>query len=169
MGGSVSLRELDISEMAREKGAKLITIYEPDMSAEDIVARMREQLMSDVFLSSVNVLTLNGFLVNVDSAGNRIATMTFGPKKVILVVGGNKICLDVDSAFERIRLVAAPKNNRRINLYKKKIALNNPCSTTGVCSECQSKTRICRVYSVIKKKPMFTDVTVVVVGENLDY
>lgn len=169
IGGSVTVTGLNIPELARQKGAKLITIYEPDLSAEEMVLRMREQLTSDVFLSSVNALTLDGFLINVDSAGNRIAAMTFGPKKVVLVVGVNKICADIDSAFQRLELIAGPKNNKRINLYKNKIELNNPCSITGICSDCRSKTRICRIYSITKRRPTFTDITVLVVGENLGY
>lgn len=161
--------ELDLIERIREKGANLITIYEPDLSTEDMVTRMRDQLVSDVFVSSVNALTVDGYLVNVDSAGNRIAAMTFGPKKVVLVVGVNKICTNTDLAFERIRTIAAPKNNKRIDLNKKSIKLENPCITTGFCSDCRSKTRICRIYSITKRKPMFTDVTVVVVGKNLGY
>jgi hypothetical protein len=169
IGGSVSLHELNLIDGLREKGFQLITIYEPDLSPEEMVSRMRRQLTSDVFLSSVNALTLDGYLVNVDSSGNRIAAMTFGPNKVILLVGANKICGNVDLALERVRSVAAPRNVKRINLYKEKIHLDNPCAETGICSDCRSKTRICRVYAVTRRKPMYTDVTVVVVGESLGF
>jgi hypothetical protein len=169
IGGSVTLHELGLVEKLNNKCAELITIHGSDLSAEKMVARMRKQLTSDVFLSSVNAITLDGFIVNVDSAGNRTAAMTFGPRRVILVAGTNKICRDIDSGFGRIRMIAAPKNNRRINLYKRRIQLDNPCSTTGICMDCKSKTRICRIYTVMKRKPMFTDLKVVLVGEDIGF
>jgi hypothetical protein len=169
IGGSVTLHDLGIPEILQKEGWDLITIHEPELSPQEMVKRMRRQLTSDVFLSSVNAITLNGCLVNVDSAGNRVAAMTFGPQKVILVAGINKVCGDIDAAFERIRLWAGPKNNKRVSLIKEKIKLNNPCIQTGLCSDCRSKTRICRVYSITRKKPMFTEVTVMLIGEPLGY
>ncbi len=169
IGGSVSLHQLDLIKRLRSRGTRLITIYETDLEADEMVARMRQQMTSDVFLSSVNALTMDGCLVNVDSTGNRTAAMTFGPKRVVVVAGVNKICVNVEAAFERIRMTAAPRNNKRIDLYKHRIELRNPCLRTGVCMDCRSETRICRVYSVLKRRPMFTPFEVVLVGEPLGF
>ncbi|WP_031513550.1 lactate utilization protein [Desulfofalx alkaliphila] len=162
IGGSVTLVELKIPKLAEAKGAQLLNHNLPGLSAEQKLEIRRQQLLSDVFLSSSNALTLDGYLVNIDGAGNRVAAMTFGPKKVIVVVGVNKICKNVHAAFERIQLIASPQNNKRLGYP-------NPCVDTGSCIDCQTETRICRIYSVMKKKPLTTDLTVVVVGEELGY
>lgn len=161
-GGSITLKELGLSKMVKGKGAIVLNHNAPGLTADEKTAIRRQQLISDVFLSSTNALTLDGYLVNVDGVGNRVAAMSFGPKKVIIITGINKITRDVDSAFDRIKLIAAPKNTKRLERP-------NPCGQTGICMDCQSKTRICNIYSVMKKKPTATDITVIVVGENLGY
>lgn len=161
-GGSVTLGELSISEKALAKGAKVLDHNKPGLSPEEKMEIRRRQLVSDVFLSSTNALTLDGCLVNIDGAGNRVAAMTFGPKKVVVVAGINKICRDTTDAFTRIQTVASPRNNKRLGL-------SNPCTVSGTCEDCRAKTRICRAYSVMKKKPMLTDMTVIIIGENLGY
>lgn len=81
---------------------------------------------------------------------------------MIVVAGINKICTDIDAAFERIRTYAAPMNNKRLGLA-------NPCAATGICMNCESMSRICRIYSVLKKRPMSTDFTVILVGGTIGY
>jgi hypothetical protein len=162
VAGSVTVKELKIVEKAREKGAQVLDHNSADLTLEEKIELRRKQLTCDVFLCSSNAITLNGELVNVDGAGNRVAAMTFGPKKVVVVAGINKLCQDIDAAFERIKLYAGPMNNKRLNL-------SNPCADTGLCMDCQSKTRICNIYSVLKKKPAITDINVVIVGENLGF
>ncbi|MGD0153743.1 MAG: lactate utilization protein [Thermacetogeniaceae bacterium] len=162
LGGSATIKQLGIPEQAREKGADILDHGQPDLSPEEKQDVRRRELVCDLFLSSANAITLDGCLVNVDGNGNRVAALSFGPKKVIVVAGVNKICHDIDAAFERISTYAAPMNNKRLGLA-------NPCTTTGVCMNCDSKSRICRIYSVIKKRPMSTDFTVVLVGESLGY
>ena len=162
-GGSMTTsQELDLVEKAKAKGAELLVHGDPKLSPEERMEVMRKQQVCDVFLASTNAVTLDGCLVNMDGVGNRVAALTFGPKKVVIVVGTNKICQDVDSAVERLQTIAAPKNNKRLNT-------NNPCTVTGVCTDCQGTGRICKILSVIKRKPSLTDITVVVVGEELGY
>lgn len=162
IGGSMTLSEMNIPNLARDKGALVLNHNLPELSLEEKMNIRRKQLVCDVFLSSTNALTLDGYLVNIDGVGNRVAAITFGPKKVVIVAGVNKISKDVHAAFERIQLAAAPPNNKRLDYP-------NPCVTTGSCVNCQGETRICRIYSILKKKPMLTDITVVVVGEALGY
>ncbi|HBI27716.1 MAG TPA: lactate utilization protein C, partial [Peptococcaceae bacterium] len=80
----------------------------------------------------------------------------------IVVAGVNKICSNIDTAFERIRNYAAPRNNKRLSL-------DNPCTDSGLCMDCNTESRICRVYSVLKKRPTLSEFTVVLVGESLGY
>jgi L-lactate utilization protein LutB len=161
-GGSVTIRELGIPEQAREKGAIILDHLQPDLTPEERMDIRRKELVCDLFLSSTNAITLDGSLVNVDGTGNRVAALSFGPKKVIVVAGVNKVCGDIPAAFERIKTYAAPMNNKRLEIA-------NPCAVTGVCSDCKGDGRICRIYSVLKRRPMMTDFTVVLVGENLGY
>lgn len=162
-GGSMTLTEdLGLVEKVKAKGAITLVHGDPQLSAAEKLEVMRQQQICDVFLASTNAVTLDGCLVNIDGVGNRVAAITFGPKKVVIVVGVNKICQDVEAALQRLQSIAAPKNNKRLKY-------ENPCTITGSCANCQSPTRICRIYSVIKRKPMLTDITVVIIGEELGY
>ena len=161
-GGSMTIKKLGIQEKVKSMGGIVLDHGDPTLSADERMETMRGELLCDVFLCSSNAVTLEGELVNIDGSGNRVAAMSFGPKKVIVVVGINKICKNEASAFERIRQIAAPMNSKRLNMP-------NPCTKTGTCSDCKSDTRICRIYSVIKRMPMRADITVVVIGENFGY
>ena len=127
----------------------------------------RRALTSDIFVTGTNAVTLDGRIVNVDGHGNRVAAMLFGPSKVIIVVGTNKIVHDLDEALKRIRDKAAVLNAKRHQDFDPA----PPCATTGVCSDCSSPWRICnktviidRQYDNNRYKPV---ITVVVVGEEL--
>ncbi|MDD4783749.1 MAG: lactate utilization protein [Syntrophaceticus sp.] len=161
-GGSVTVKELGVPEKAREKGAEILDHGQAGLSPEEKQDIRRKELVCDLFLSSTNAVTLDGCLVNVDGTGNRVAALSFGPKRVIVVAGVNKICSNIDTAFERIRNYAAPRNNKRLSL-------DNPCTDSGLCMDCNTESRICRVYSVLKKRPTLSEFTVVLVGESLGY
>jgi hypothetical protein len=161
-GGSMTVKELGIQEKVKSIGGIVLDHGDHTLSPEEKMETMRGELLSDVFLCSSNAVTLEGELVNIDGVGNRVAAMSFGPKKVIVVVGVNKICKNEASAFERLEQVAAPKNCVRLNMP-------NPCTKTGVCMDCKAETRACRIYSVIKRKPMRTDISVVVIGEDFGF
>ena len=161
-GGSMTLKELGLPKRVEEKGAYTLNHNAPGLSAEEKTDIRRQQLLSDVFFSSTNALTLDGYLVNVDGVGNRVAAMSFGPKKVVVITGINKITRDIESALDRVKLIAAPKNTKRLEKP-------NPCGKTGICMDCQGETRICNIYTVMKKKPTASDITVIIVGEILGY
>ena len=161
-GGSMTVKKLGIQEKVKSLGGIVLDHGDEALSPEEKMETMRGELLSDVFLCSSNAVTLDGELVNIDGVGNRVAALSFGPKKVIVVVGINKICKNEVAAFERLEQIAAPKNCVRLNMP-------NPCTKTGVCMDCKEETRACRIYSVIKRKPMRTDITVVVIGENLGF
>ncbi len=161
-GGSMTIKSMGIKEEAAKKKCVILDHGEASLTPQEKLQVMRQELISDVFLCSSNAITLQGELVNIDGAGNRVAAMTFGPEKVIIVAGINKIVMDEDEAFKRIKRIACPKNNIRLEKP-------NPCTKAGVCVDCKSQSRICRVYSVIKRRPSRSNMTIIVVGENLGY
>jgi hypothetical protein len=122
---------------------------------------MKRQLTCDLFLSGTNAATLDGCLVNIDGNGNRVAAMIYGPSKVIVVVGRNKIVEgDIGDAIKRVKDKASPPNAMRLG--KK-----TPCATTGFCCDCDSPQRICHVTTIIDSKPSQTDFHVLVVNEDM--
>ncbi len=122
---------------------------------------MRRQLTCDLFLTGTNALTLSGCLVNIDATGNRVASMIFGPKKVIVVAGRNKLVEgDIAAAVKRVKERSSPPNARRLNF-------NTPCAMTGFCCDCKSPDRICRVTTIIDRRPRQTDMLVLVVNEEM--
>ena len=161
-GDSMTVAGMGIQDKVKQAGAEVLDHGAPGLTFEERVALAREELLSDLYLCSSNAITLDGALVNIDGMGNRVGAMSFGPKKVIVVASVDKICKDEKAAFERLEMIAAPMNNKRLETA-------NPCKVTGICMNCQSKSRICRVYSVIRKKPLATDVTVVIIGEQAGY
>ncbi len=130
----------------------------------------REAFFADIFITGANAVTLDGKLVNIDGAGNRVAAMIFGPGKVILVAGVNKIVKDIDEALERIHRMAAPVNARRHYMkHHTEGFIDLPCVKTGSCAECRHEWRICN-YTVIIDGAMPQHqgrINLVLVGEEL--
>lgn len=162
VGGSWTLKELGIPEQLEKDGHTVYDHNKAGLTMEESMALRRKELLCDVFISGTNAVTLDGQLVNTDGSGNRVAAMSFGPKKVVVVIGVNKIVPDLDAAMERIELYAAPINNKRLDRP-------NPCTITGMCMDCQGATRICNMTSILHKKPPAIDFHVVVVGEDLGF
>lgn len=162
IGGSWTLIQLEVVEKLEARGNTVYCHHKPGLSPEEILAIRRKQLTCDVFLTSTNAVTADGRLVNTDATGNRVAAMIFGPEKVIVLAGVNKIVATVEAANERIRSKAAPLNNQRLNRP-------NPCVKTGCCVDCQGPTRLCNVTTVIHKRPPASDIHVWMIGEEAGY
>ena len=114
-GGSLSIIDMAVAEKLEGMGKEILSHQDPTLTLEERVRIMRRQLTSDLFLTGTNALTLSGLLVNTDNTGNRVGSMSFGPKKVIVVAGRNKLVDgDRDEAVSRIKASAAPPNARRI-------------------------------------------------------
>lgn len=158
MGGSVTLQELGLYDALKEKG---VTTYW-HWRDEDKGNALRMSVNSDVYLTSTNALTEEGMLVNLDGTGNRVASMIFGHKRVYVIAGKNKICKDYNDAIYRLEHVAAPMNAKRLKL-------STPCVHTGVCSDCDSKDRICKAETTIRRNPNGTKIHVYLVDEELGY
>lgn len=162
VGGSVTVRELGILDQLKGQGNTVYDHWTPGLSKENILEIRKSQMTSDLFLSSVNAITMNGELVNIDGVGNRINSINFGPGKVILVAGYNKIVEDVQEGIKRIKNVAAPLNARRLNI-------DVPCAKLGKCVDCNTPNRICRVVVIHERKPSLTDMLIILVGEELGF
>jgi len=160
MGGSITLDELSIGKLLQELGNTIFN-HQGLPPAEAYSVR-RKQLTSDVFIASSNAVTLDGEIVNMDGSGNRVAALSFGPKRVIVIMGANKIVKDELDARRRIAMTAAPMNADRLNR-------KTPCVITGVCANCNSPERICSITSIIHKAPSTSDFHVIIVGESLGY
>ena len=161
-GGSMSIRAIGAREKVVELGAEILDHSAPGLDQDQKLEVMRAQLTCDLFLSSSNAVTLEGDIVNVDGNGNRVAALTFGPKKTVVVVGANKVVRDLDEALARIETTASPMNNKRLDCP-------NPCVKTGTCEDCRGDSRICRVYQILRRRPSLSDFTVIVVGEPLGF
>jgi hypothetical protein len=162
-GGSMTTVGMDLWEsIARLPGVEVIDPYAPGLSPEEGLKVRRRGLTADVMIASSNAITLDGKLVNLDGMGNRVASMIFGPERVILVVGMNKVVPDVDTAMARVKHYAAPANNIRLGL-------ENPCVKTGLCSDCRTPQRICNMWSIIEGHMIKGRIHVKLVGETLGY
>ncbi len=162
LGGSWTVKGLGLPEALAERGNTLLDHGAPGLTNEERLEIRKMQLTCDVFLTGTNAVTMNGELVNTDGVGNRVAAMIFGPGRVIVVMGANKIVKDLDEALERIERVAAPINNKRLGTP-------NPCTQTGLCMNCQGPTRICNITTVLWKRPKATNFHVILVGDDLGF
>ncbi len=149
-------------DIAGLPGVTLIDPYEPGIPREEGLERRRRGMLADVMISSSNAITLDGRLVNLDGMGNRVAAMIFGPRKVILVVGMNKVVHSLESAMDRVKHYAGPVNAIRLNL-------KTPCVKTGLCSDCRSPQRICNMWSIIEGHMVEGRIHVKLVGQTLGY
>jgi len=161
-GGSMTIKSLGIPEKAKAVGAVILDHNKPGISSEEKLSTLRAQLTCDVFICSSNAVTMKGELMNIDGNGNRVAAMTFGPKKNVVVAGANKIVADEAEGWTRIKAYASPMNNKRLSK-------ENPCVKVGQCIDCENPGRICRIYQVLRRKPSLSDFTVILVAENLGF
>lgn len=156
IGDSVTMETIGVRARLEERGGH--EIFNPFIFLEDgrfadppevRVQKMRQALLADFFLTGSNAITLDGKIVNIDARGNRVAGIIFGPKKVILAVGANKIVPDVEQAIRRVKNVAAPLNSER-HFLEHRMDQELPCARSGVCVDCSSPYRICCFVSIIE-------------------
>jgi L-lactate utilization protein LutC len=166
-GDSLTLKEIHIFEELKKRNFTLYWPFDDAVPKENRRTIARKALLTDVFLSGSNAVTMDGKIVNVDATGNRVAGIVFGPKKVIIVVGVNKIVENVDKAFERLRKVAAPLNAKRIREERGWELL--PCVKANQCVDCNAENRICNIITVIEKKPRALNMLIVIVDEKLGF
>lgn len=164
LGGSETILESGLVDALRRMDIRLLDRYREGVGGEEVNEMRHRGLAADVYVSSCNAVTADGKLVNVDGTGNRVAAMIFGPGKVIVMAGMNKVAVDVDAAIARVKNTAAPANSLRVGA-------DTPCSHTGFCQDpfCQPPHRICCQLVVTEASMTPGRVTVVLVGEPLGY
>ncbi len=163
-GGSVTVVESGLVDALRKLDLRLLDRYRDGVTKEEI-NKMRDQGVSaDVLVASCNAITRDGKLVSEDGLGNRVGGMIFGPKKVILIIGMNKLVQSVEDGVRRIKEVAAPMNSIRFGV-------DTPCSKTGFCDDenCFPPARICNQLVVIESNGVDGRLVVVLVGEQLGF
>lgn len=158
MGGAMSAHEIGLVDALKQGPYHFI-----DRDAyEDKRAAMLAAYDADVFLSSVNGMTEDGILVNIDGNSNRVSAIAQGPRKVIFIVGMNKVCKDLDGAMKRARNVAAPINAQRFGL-------STPCTKTGACMDCKSPDTICCQFLITRFSRHAGRIHVILVNDMLGF
>jgi len=158
MGGALSAREIGLVDELKKGDYNFIDRDQ----YEDKRAAMLAAYDADVFLSSANAMTEDGILVNIDGNSNRVSAIAQGPKKVVFIIGMNKICNDVDSAMKRARNVAAPINAQRFGLA-------TPCTQTGSCMNCKSPDTICCQILITRYSRHDERIQVILVNDTLGF
>ena len=158
MGGGMSVHEIGLVEALRNGD---YTFIDRDATA-DKRAAMLAAYDADVFLASCNAITEDGVLVNIDGNANRVSAIAQGPKKVLFIVGMNKVCSDVDGAMKRARNVAAPTNAQRFGL-------STPCAKTGACLNCKSPDTICCQFLITRFSRHKDRIHVILVNDTLGF
>lgn len=161
-GGSMSLFETGVIDFLKNGTYKFLDRYKENLTPQDMKQIYRDTFSADAYFTSTNAITENGELYNVDGNGNRVAAMLYGPDKVIVITGVNKIVKDVDEAINRNKSICAPANAKRIGT-------KTPCKTTGYCMDCQSPDRICCEYTLIKRQRTSNRIHVIFINENFGY
>ncbi len=170
VGGSVTLDEADVLSLLRQQRYHFLDRYAAGLTRAEQEEVFRQSFFADVYLCSSNAVTEAGELYNVDGTANRIAAIAYGPKKVILVVGVNKIVSDLEAAAKRVKTCAAPRNTARLGF-------ETYCQRTGHCVKvdgsmgegCASDKRICCSYLVTGYQRLPDRVHVILVGEPCGY
>ena len=160
-GGTMTVRDLGIPQYLKDRGTLEVLDRDLAETPEDKQDIYLKAFSADVYLSSANAISEDGVIVNIDGNGNRVAAITWGPKKVVFVIGLNKVAQNVEAALARARSTASPINAARFDI-------NTPCHTDGVCHNCNSPECICNYVHFLRNSPQGRHV-VVLVGETLGY
>lgn len=158
MGGALSAHEIGLVDELKHGDYNFIDRDK----AVDKRAAMLEGYDADFFLSSANAITEDGVLVNIDGNANRVSAIAQGPKKVLFIIGMNKVCDDVDGAMKRARNVAAPINAQRFGL-------STPCAKTGSCMNCKSPDTICCQFLITRFSRHADRISVIMVNDELGF
>jgi hypothetical protein len=169
VGDSVSVRQLNVLPQLATSGRLLVDPFSREtsiLSTKKVVTEEHRWEMHklavncEFYITGSNAITEDGKLVNIDAGGNRVGGMIFGPKRVIIVVGSNKIVEDVEAALWRIKNIVAPELARIKGI-------DSPCVKAGRCVDCHGPERICNVTTILERAPTYTGVNVVLVDQDL--
>ena len=161
LGGSVTIHQMNLFEILSTHN----TVYWHDEKPINMTIMETRTAASraDIYISSVNGISEAGEIVNIDNTGNRVAAISYGPSKVYLVIGSNKVTETLDAAIYRARNIASPMNAKRLGR-------KTPCAVNGdKCYDCKSPERICRNLSVLWDKPTGAKYEIILIQEELGY
>ena len=157
----MTIRDIGIPQALKQRGTLEVIDRDGVTDRSEVVKIYERAFSADVYLSSANAISEDGVIVNIDGNGNRVAAITWGPKRVIFVIGMNKVAQTVESALARARSTASPTNAARFSIQ-------TPCQTDGVCHNCNSPESICNYVHFLRNSPRGRHI-VVLVGEELGY
>lgn len=161
IGGSQTVKEMGLYDTLHKHNE----VYWHDNKPDNLTVMETRQMAikAPIYISSVNGISEDGIIINIDFTGNRVAAISFGPEDVYLIIGVNKIASDYDAALYRARNIAGPLNARRLNR-------KTPCAINAdKCYDCQSPERICRNLSVLWTRPMGANYHIILIDEKLGY
>jgi L-lactate utilization protein LutC len=157
-GGSMTVIKSGLyAALKAKQDLEVIDTIDHTVPPEEKIERRRQALLVDLFITGTNAVTEAGQLVNLDMIGNRVGALTFGPKKVVLLVGRNKIVPDLEAAVERVKAYTSPTNAMRLDM-------KTPCVKTGRCEECKAPARICNTWTITEKAYPTGRVSVVLIN-----
>ena len=159
--GTVTVREIGLPAKLEGKGCAIHHHWQP-LDAKQKIAVLTGENSADWLVTSSNAMTMDGFMVNIDGTGNRVAGMAWAPGKLLYILSLNKVARNTEAAIARARDFATPPNAKRIGV-------NPPCVSTGHCMNCNSPERVCRVVTIMERVPLGREAHVILVGENLGY
>ncbi len=161
-GGSMTVRELGVPQALKERGTLEVLDRDTVDDPQEKQQMYLRAFSADVFLSSANAISEDGVIVNIDGNGNRVAAISWGPKKVIFIIGLNKVAPTVETAIARARSTASPINAQRFDIA-------TPCHVDGVCHNCNSPESICSYVHLLRNSRNAGRHVVVLVGEDYGY
>ncbi len=163
-GGSMTLAQLGLMDWLRDGHLNYLDRSRPGITPEEADQIQRQAFSADFYFTGSNAVTEQGELYNIDGIGNRVAAIAFGPKRVLVLVGYNKIVKDMSAAMERLEAVAAPANAQRLS------TTTTGCYTTGHCTGgCRSEQRLCCQYLKTGYQRQKGRITVIFMPETLGY
>ena len=160
-GGSMTIRDMSIPQTLKNRGTLEVLDRDEVADRDEVVKIYERAFTADVYLSSANAISEDGVIVNIDGNGNRVAAITWGPKKVIFIIGINKVAQTVEAALQRARSTVSPINAARFDI-------KTPCQVDGVCHNCNSPECICNYVHFLRNSPRGRH-TVILVGEEFGY
>lgn len=161
IGHSVTLQIMDITAALIERG-NIVYDKELGRTKEECRELKRKALITDWYITGSNAVSIDGRIINVDHSGNRVAAISYGPDKVIIVVSANKVVETVEDGIKRVKNVACPQNAKRAGF-------NPPCVELNKCIDCVSKERVCNTLSIIEGQSDSTRMQLLIVNEECGY
>ena len=160
-GGSMTIRDMGIPQMLKNRGTLEVLDRDEVANPDEVVKIYERAFTADVYLSSANAISEDGVIVNIDGNGNRVAAITWGPQKVIFIIGINKVAQTVEAALQRARSTASPINAARFDVQ-------TPCQVDGVCHNCNSPESICNYVHFLRNSPRGRHI-VILVGDEFGF